>query len=50
MVADTAAVKQVLLDVLPRVMAGEGVAQLAARHPWPPSSGSSGGTGLSWDV
>lgn len=40
-----------LLDLLPRVLAGAKVAELAPRQPWPSSgAGRGGGTGLWWDV
>lgn len=51
MVVDTARVKEMLLDLLPRVLAGESVEALAPRAPWPPSAADApNGTGLWWDV
>lgn len=51
MVVDTARVKEMLLDLLPRVLAGDSVEALAPRQPWPPSTAdAANGTGLWWDV
>ncbi len=49
---DTDAIKAMLLDLLPRVLKGGSVAELAPLHPWPKGGGggSGGGTGLWWDV
>jgi hypothetical protein len=51
MIVDTEALKHMLLDLLPRVLKGASVAQLAERQPWPKSSGKDGkGSGLFWDL
>lgn len=50
MIVDTDTVRRMLLGLLPRALAGESVAELAPRLPWPRGSSSSEGSGLWWDV
>lgn len=49
MVVDTRAISDLLLDVLPPVLQGATVRELAPRHPWP-SARHNAGSGLWWDV
>lgn len=50
MVVDTQRLQTMLLDVLPHALAGESVARLAERLPWPSGAARNGTTGLWWDV
>ena len=48
MIADVGAIKQMLQNVIPKVQAGQTVAQL--RQLWPEAVKQPGSTGLWWDV